>query len=67
MHELHEHKTGGGRVNRVFQRKGSRRWYARFWVGNQLFRRSTGAITKAGAEDGLACFIKHFTRKLTQS
>lgn len=44
----------------VFKRKGSRYWQCRFWAGDALVRRSTGVITRGGAQDYLVLVKRHF-------
>lgn len=53
----------GGRRDCVFRRKDSRYWQARFWIGDTLVRRSTGAMTRRAALDGLRCWRLQYERR----
>lgn len=47
----------------IYKRPGSRYWYARFHVRGRRYERSTGALTPAGALEGLRLYRLQVERR----
>ncbi|HEX8312763.1 MAG TPA: hypothetical protein VF614_15685 [Chthoniobacteraceae bacterium] len=50
------------RTDGVFKPKGRKFYYARIWVEEKAYRRSTGALTRGGGEAALPAMRAHIAR-----